>query len=130
MKKHVRIAILPALILILLLLAGCGSQPPMDSSNDAGFVSVCDLSEDILGWRAATRGEITFFDLNPPDGVYAEIVDEGCQIGVFFHNDFWDGFSEEQQAYVAYGQVIDVSCIVAKSGGDLHVTCQTIDLAE
>ncbi|HEY70451.1 MAG TPA: hypothetical protein G4O08_07715 [Anaerolineae bacterium] len=129
MKNHARIHLFPILLMILLL-AGCGSTPSMDTANDAGFVAVCDLSEDILGWKATTRGEITFFDLSPPDGVFLEIIDDGCQIGVFFHNDFWNTFSNEQQAYVAYGNHIEVSGIVAKSGGDLHITCQTIDLVE
>ena len=129
MKTHSRINLLPILLLILIL-TGCGSPPSMDTAHDAGFVAVCDLSEDILGWKATTRGEITFLDLSPSDGVFLEIVDDGCQIGIFFHNDFWNTFSDEQQAYVAYGNVIEVSGIVAKSGGDLHVTCQTIDLVE
>jgi len=129
MKNHARIHLFPILLMILLL-PGCGSTPSMDTANDAGFVAVCDLSEDILGWKATTRGEITFFDLSPPDGVFLEIIDDGCQIGVFFHNDFWNTFSNEQQAYVAYGNRIEVSGIVAKSGGDLHITCQAIDLVE
>lgn len=118
------------LFLLLLLLSGCGSQMDFDSAADAGFVPVCDVSEDLLGWRAQSRGEITFIDLSPHDGVYVEIVDGGCQIGVFFHNDFWGGFTEEQQGYVAYGNVIDIDGIVAKSGGGLHLTCQSIALAD
>jgi len=117
-------------VLLLLLLSSCGSQPDFDSAADAGFVPVCEISEDLLGWRAQSRGEITFFDLSPSDGVYVEIADNGCQIGVFFHNDFWGGFTAEQQGYVAYGNVIDVNGIVAKSGGDLHLTCQSIALSE
>jgi hypothetical protein len=129
MKNDARINIIPILLMALLLTA-CGSAPSMDTANDAGFVAVCDLSEDILGWKATTRGEITFLDLSPPDGVFLEIVDDGCQIGVFFHNDFWNTFSDEQQGYVVYGNMIEISGIIAKSGGDLHVTCQTIDLVE
>jgi hypothetical protein len=130
MKTHLRFVLLPIFLLILLLVAGCKSAPSMDSTHDAGFVPVCDLSAEQLGWRVTTQGEITFFDLSPADGVYAEIEDGGCQIGVFFHNDFWNGFSAEQQGYVDYGSVIEVSGIVAKTGGNLHVTCQTIDLAK
>lgn len=128
MKTRIQITRFLLMLLLLLVLAGCGGQPDFDSASDAGFVPVCEISDELLGWRAQTRGEITFIDLSPSDGVYMEIVDGGCQIGIFFHNDFWGGFTEEEQGYVAYGNVVEVNGIVAKSGGDLHVTCQSIEL--
>ena len=93
MRKISRIFLFLSVILILLALASCDSGPKGDSEHDAGEVSICDLNDDLIGWRVTTQGQISFIDLSPPDGVYFELDDRGCEVGAFAHNEFWLDFS-------------------------------------
>jgi hypothetical protein len=80
----------------------------------------------LLGWRVTTSGTITFIDLSPPDGVYFELKDAGCQSGAFIHNDFWNGFSGDQQAQIAHGNTVQVEGILTKDGTRLIVSVQEL----
>lgn len=121
------IAPLVILLLSALVITGCSSGAPQGSENDAGAVALCDLSEDLIGWRLSSTAEITFIDLSPPDGVYLELADGGCTSEGFIHNEFWNTFSDELQQSVALGNSISFEGILTKDGGNLLVSIQSVD---
>jgi len=128
MKRTKNITLGLVLILIALLagVAACSPGGMQGGENDAGEVAICDLSKDILGWRLSTTGTISFLDLSPRDGVYFELKDQGCEAGAFAHNEFWDTFSEEQQAQIQIGETIHIQGILTKDSGRWIVSVQTI----
>jgi hypothetical protein len=115
------------LTLMILMLMGCSSGKPASTEHDAGEVALCDLPEDKIGWRLTTQGEITFIDLSPPDGVYVELTDGGCEGAGFIHNEFWDDLTEDQQGSVALGNAIKVEGILTKDEGRLLVSVQKLE---
>jgi hypothetical protein len=112
--------------MIIFTLFGCSPGMPQGSEHDAGEVTLCSLSDDIIGWRVSTSGKITFIDLSPPDGVYFELEDNGCEAGGFAHNEFWNNFSEEQQEQIAPGNLITIEGILIKNEGRLIVSVQNL----
>lgn len=76
--------------------------------------------------RVTTNGTITFIDLSPPDGVYFELRDNGCEAGGFAHNEFWNEFSEEQQQQISLDNSITVEGILTKDGSRLIVSVQEL----
>ena len=114
------------LLLIFLTLFGCSPGLPQGSEHDAGEVTICNLSEDLIGWRVTTSGKITFIDLSPPDGVYFEFEYNGCEAGGFAHNQFWKKFCEEQQKQIALDNSITVEGILTKNEGRLIVSVQKL----
>ena len=114
------------LILLFSTLLSCSPGMPRGSEQDAGEVLVCNLSEDLIGWRVTTSGKITFVDQSPPDGVYFEFEDGGCQAGGFAHNQFWNEFSEEQQQQIALGNSIQIEGILTKDSGRMIVSVQKV----
>jgi hypothetical protein len=121
------VAPLITIILFALVITGCSSGPSQASENDAGRVALCDLSDDLIGWRLTTSGEITFIDLSPPDGVYLELADGGCGSEGFIHNDFWDTFDDELQQSVALGNRLSFEGILTRDGGNLLVSIQNVE---
>ncbi|MGD8552334.1 MAG: hypothetical protein PVG02_01620 [Anaerolineales bacterium] len=117
-----------ALLLLPLSFAGCSSGPPQSSEHDAGQVALCDLNDDLIGWRLSTDGTISFIDLSPPDGVYFELKDGSCEAGGFAHNEFWNDFSTEQQDLIALGSPVHITGILTKDQGRMIVSVQ--ELAE
>ena len=115
------------LMLMILMLMGCSSGKPASTEHDAGEVALCDLPEDKIGWRVTTQGKITFIDLSPPDGVYVELTDGGCEGAGFIHNEFWDDLTEDQQGSVALGNAIKVEGILTKDEGRLLVSVQKLE---
>ncbi len=126
MRPGARLISTIGLTLALLLLACCASGPGEDTEHDSGEVAVCDLNEDLVGWRVTTHGQISFIDLSPPDGVYFELDDGGCEIGAFAHNDFWLDFSDEQQAQIALDNDVEVEGIVTRAEGQMMVSVQDL----
>jgi hypothetical protein len=117
-------------ILLISSLAGCSPGKPQGSEHDAGEVSLCNLTEDLIGWRVTTKGEVTFIDLSPPDGVYFELEDGGCAAGGFAHNEFWNTFSEEQQQQIALENLIQIEGILVKNEGRMIVSVQKLQGAQ
>ncbi|MGD8457095.1 MAG: hypothetical protein PVF83_11980 [Anaerolineales bacterium] len=126
MKNTSRLLLTLALLLTILIIIGCSPDMPQGSEHDAGEVALCKLSEDILGWRLITDGTITFVDLSPSDGVYFEFQDAGCDGGAFIHNEFWNGFSEDQQSQIASGNTVQIEGILLKDGTRLIVSVQKL----
>jgi hypothetical protein len=113
--------------LVAVLLIGCSSAPPQGSEHDAGAVALCDLSDDLIGWRLSTTAEITFIDLSPPDGVYLELADGGCSSEGFIHNEFWNTFDDDLQQSITLGSTISFEGILTKDGGNLLVSIQSVE---
>jgi len=128
MKKIKKISLGLLLMLIALLagLAACSSGGMPGGENDAGEVAICDLSQDLLGWRLSTTGTVSFLDLSPRDGVYFELKAQGCEAGAFAHNEFWETFSEEQQAQIQIGETVHIQGILTKDSGRWIVSVQCI----
>jgi len=114
------------LFLTLLVSAGCATGPGESTEHDAGEMAICDLNEDLIGWRVTTIGQISFIDLSPPDGVYFELDDGGCEIGAFAHNEFWLDFSDEQQAQMALDNEVEIEGILTRESGRLIVSVQEL----
>ncbi len=114
------------LFLTLLVSAGCAPGPGESTEHDAGEMAICDLNEDLIGWRVTTIGQISFIDLSPPDGVYFELDDGGCEIGAFAHNEFWLDFSDEQQAQMALDNEVEIEGILTRESGRLIVSVQEL----
>jgi hypothetical protein len=115
--------------LALVLLTGCASSGPSGSSeHDAGQVALCDLNDDLIGWKLTTDGTVSFTDFSPPDGVFFELRDAGCEVGAFAHNDFWNNFSPAQQDLVWIGSAVRITGILTKDQDQLVVSVQ--ELAE
>lgn len=116
-----------SLILVIAALVGCSPGMPQGSEQDAGEVALCDLSDDLIGWRVHTGGKITFIDKSPPDGVYFELEDGGCEAGGFAHNEFWNKFNEEQQQQIALGNTVQVNGILTKDEFRMIVSVQSLE---
>jgi hypothetical protein len=114
------------LFLALLVSAGCAPGPDESTEHDAGDVAICDLNADLIGWRVTTIGQISFIDLSPPDGVYFELDDGGCEIGAFVHNEFWLDFSDEQQAQMALDNDVEIEGILTRENDRLIVSVQEL----
>jgi hypothetical protein len=126
MNNKTRIFILGLVALILVALAGCSPGMPRGTEQDAGEVSMCDLTEDLIGWRVTTAGEITFIDLSPRDGVYFEFRAGGCEAGGFIHNEFWNTFSDKEQAQIDLGSQVTVEGILTKDNYRMLVSVQRL----
>ena len=126
MRRITQLELTFCLLFTFIFLFGCSPGIPKGSEQDAGEVTICNLSEELIGWRVTTSGKITFIDLSPPDGVYFELEDNGCEAGGFAHNQFWNKFSEEQQKQIALYNSITVEGILTKDGGRLIVSTQKI----
>ncbi len=126
MRKVSRILPFLSLIFILLALTCCDSGPKGDSEHDAGEVAVCELNDDLIGWRVTTRGQISFIDLSPPDGVYFELENGGCEVGAFVHNEFWLDFSDEQQAQMALDNYVEIEGVLTREDGRILVSVQDL----
>lgn len=126
MAKTHKILLVLVLMMIPVFALACGPDLGNGGENDAGEVALCDLSEDLLGWKVATTGTVSFVDLSPRDGIYFELQDQGCEVGGFAHNEFWEGFSVEQKAQVAHGNPIHVRGILTRDGGRLIVSVQEV----
>ena len=126
MRRIYRVIATPRFLLTFLMLFACSPGMPQGSEHDAGEVTICNLSEDLIGWRVTTSGKITFIDLSPPDGVYFEIEDNGCEAGGFAHNQFWKTFSEEQQEQLALDNFLTIEGILGKKEGRLIVSVQKL----
>ena len=116
-----------ALLLLSLTLASCSSRPAQSSEHDAGQVALCDLNDDLIGWMLSTDGTISFTDFSPPDGVYFELKDGGCEAGAFAHNDFWDTFRPEQQDLIALGGMVHITGVLTKDQGRMIISVQNLD---
>jgi len=126
MRKHSRFVLFLSVILILLALASCDSGPKGDSTHDAGEVALCDLNDDLIGWRVTSQGQISFIDLSPPDGIYFELDDAGCEVGAFAHNEFWLDFSDDQQAQMALENLVEIEGILTKEDGRMLISVQDL----
>jgi hypothetical protein len=89
-------------------------------------VAICDLNDDLIGWRVTTIGQISFIDLSPPDGVYFELDDGGCEVGAFAHNEFWLDFSDEQQAQMKLDNDVEIEGILTRENNRLIVSVQEL----
>jgi hypothetical protein len=126
MKNKNRLLKILCLLLLVLVLSGCSRGEPQGTENDAGEVSICDLCEDLIGWRVTTTGKISFVDLSPPDGVYFEFRGDGCQGGGFIHNDFWNDFSQEEKDQVGLDNMITVEGILTRNEGRYIASMQKL----
>ncbi len=129
MKRTHRLLTIFGLILMFSTLMSCSPGMPQGSEQDAGEVLVCSLTENLIGWRVTTGGKITFVDFSPPDGVYFEFEDGGCQAGSFAHNQFWNTFSDDQQQQITLGNSIQMEGILTKDSGRMIVSVQNVEVA-
>lgn len=126
MQMVSRVFLILSLVLILLGLTSCDSGSTGDSTHDAGEVALCELNNELIGWRVTTQGQISFIDLSPPDGVYFELDDAGCEVGAFAHNEFWLDFSDEQQAQMVLDNPVEIEGILTREDGRMLVSVQDL----
>ena len=136
----------------LVLITACNSGDPssdqtrifsdnghsLTQENDVSLPldSICAVTKDYVGQELLLIGTIGMIDRNNPEGTYADLKGDGCQIGIWVTKGQWNSWTENEQSIMISGNTVAVKGKINSFGGDLilelnsPISMETVSMAE
>jgi len=96
------------------------SQTPTEIPSTSNVLSTCDLSQDMIGQEVTVIGRIEFVDQGG-DGVFFELLDQGCRSGAFIMKSDWNQWATEIQTNFQRGKKVQVTGLLGMFQGELEL---------
>jgi hypothetical protein len=77
----------------------------VESSNT---IPLCEINQEMVGGSIRSTGKIILVEEDNPDGKFAIIEDDGCQIGIFVTLNIWNRWDPDIQNLFRSGAIINV----------------------
>ena len=97
------------------------AQPTPVPLDETKLEPVCSLNLDRVGEMVRVSGQIVFLEANLPGGVFAQLEEEDCSLGVFVDRDYWNKWKGEEKARFTVGSWIEVEGQLGAYLGELEV---------
>lgn len=78
-----------------------------NKTETANPISLCEISQEMVGSNVNSTGKIILVEEDNPDGKFAMIEDDGCQIGIFVTLNIWDQWDSDMQNLFRKGVMIN-----------------------
>ncbi|MFC1957543.1 C39 family peptidase [Chloroflexota bacterium] len=79
------------------------SSPGTAQTTAQPVESVCAITEERVGQDVQLTGELGFIDRNNPEGIFAELEEGHCQVGIFVNREQWESWTDEEQSLLKTG---------------------------
>ncbi|MFC1913575.1 hypothetical protein ACFLX7_05245 [Chloroflexota bacterium] len=112
-----RIHCITILLGIVLVLSACAtppSQQPEYADEDSYHYSPCSLSTEMVGQSVKAVGEIAFVDNTDPDGVYADLEEDSCRVGIWVSMEQLQEWTESMEGNFVIGAKIAVAGLLTE----------------
>ena len=109
-----RIAILLGIVLLLSACTNPPSQQPEYADEDSYHYSPCSLSTEMVGQSVKAVGEIAFVDDTDPEGIYADLEEESCRVGIWVSMEQLQGWTDNIEDNFIIGAKIAVAGLLTE----------------
>lgn len=115
MRKVASLLLLISAVMLLLVPGACTTSskksdavktntttPPVTET----VVSVCSITADMVGQKVKVAGTLGTVNSNDSDGVFVDLIEGSCRIGVFVNSERWNSWADDEKDLVATGNEV------------------------
>ncbi len=93
---------------------------PIQQETGMETLSPCEVAMSTPGDEIILQGKVAFLD-EGPDGVFFEMEDQGCRVGVFIMSQIWDGWSDQERSMFQAGNEVMIAGTIVDFQGNLEI---------
>ncbi len=103
-KVSIKLLLILFICLSILSFTACArSEASVEQTASQPTESLCGITMEKVGQDVKVIGEITFIDLENPEGVYAELKEDNCRLAIWINQEEWESWTDETKTILKIG---------------------------